>query len=476
MTTSTSQIHTQPNGLQRLKGLLSLILVALTGCFGPPAMHYDIEAYNRASVDSEVDMLLYNLGRLNHRQAPHFMMLSEVDQTRAFSTTAGFQWTDLVNSLLYLFYPARIVGTGTTAVQRSVSTPLNGSTTYQTIFGAASSENPTFKFNPIQGEDFAKRFESPLVDKFTYFLEERRWQEENRTQYVERTIKPFVLLFAQAVRVVHGDAICPSGIYPNVALKPGANPEDNTFWKCVSEYNGKLVFVTLEGGEKLAVTTSATAMTLTPGDALSALKQGYQWEERKNGGGLVLAKRLQMPAYLNFDVGKLTQDTSASSVKQKTPEESNLPYADEIIREAEPFPQDYVYFELRSGATSDIAQRACFPGNKDERAKYKDAKGVLCGYLKIGDLISIMNRLAENACRPPANAPADFDCAAFPNSVIGIGRKVPSWADGSVKMNNEEYVWVPAHSPSVLYYDKTASTNEPDRPRGAGSRHVYDAI
>jgi hypothetical protein len=35
-----------PTGWRGLKGLLSLVLVGLTGCFGPPTMHYDIQEYN----------------------------------------------------------------------------------------------------------------------------------------------------------------------------------------------------------------------------------------------------------------------------------------------------------------------------------------------------------------------------------------------------------------------------------------------
>src|SRR5713101_796018 len=81
------------------KALIYLALVALTGCFGAPAMHYDIQQYNKEALSSEEEMLLYNIGELHNRQPPHFMMLSEVDQTRTFAASAAFSWTNLWNRL-----------------------------------------------------------------------------------------------------------------------------------------------------------------------------------------------------------------------------------------------------------------------------------------------------------------------------------------------------------------------------------------
>ena len=55
-----------------------------------------------------------------------------------------------------------------------------------------------------------------------------------------------------------------------------------------------------------------------------------------------------------------------------------------------------------------------------------------------------MQSLAENACRPPGDPRID-KCANFPNSFVGIGPQVPPWADRSVPIGKNEYVWVPAH-------------------------------
>jgi len=459
-------------------------------------MHYDIEAYNRAYVDSEVDMLLFNIGRLSHDQPPHFMMLSEVDQTRAFSASAAFSWAHLWNNLWIGPKTANIATRSSDAFQAGP-------------FAAASTENPTFKFLPIQGQDFAQRFESPLTDKFTYFLEERRWQPGSHQLYVEDVIRPFISLFVDSLKVNHGDSSCLTGIYQNVVPKSENDPKYVDFWRCVGNWDvtdSKLLVENLEGGESL---TTRTSQPPTASDVESALKEGYRW--KKNGADFVLTHWFQMPAYLNFDVRgtRGTNETcsensgDADSKKltweqrneppyrdlawnlpknymwkyckgkakpfelvpvQEPPEtvvleKANLPYADEIIRYVEPFPQDYVYVELRNGGlnvTADVAQNACFPKTQEEStaadkllAETPGAR-VLCGYLKIGDFLSIMRRLADHACRPAPGAPADRYCEGTQDrdSFVGIGPKVPPWADRFVRVDGQDYVWVPAHRPT----------------------------
>src|SRR5580658_660378 len=132
-------------GWRRLKASIGLVLVALAGCFGPPTMHYDIQEYNKQVVSSEKQMLLYNIGALHIRQPPHFMMVSSVSQTRMFSASTSFQW--MTNPSIWTAGP----------------------------FTAGGVENPTITFVPIQGQDFAQRFESPLTDKFSVFFEDLNW-------------------------------------------------------------------------------------------------------------------------------------------------------------------------------------------------------------------------------------------------------------------------------------------------------------
>jgi hypothetical protein len=138
------------------KATLSLTLLSLVGCFGPPTMHYDIQEYNKQIVSSEQQMLLYNIWVLNHDQPPHFMMLANISQTRSFSAASAFQWTNLWNTLLVPLMFS--------------STAINGSNAYQTGFTGATAESPTVSYVPVQGPDFAQRFESPVTDKLAWFF------------------------------------------------------------------------------------------------------------------------------------------------------------------------------------------------------------------------------------------------------------------------------------------------------------------
>jgi hypothetical protein len=143
------------------KALAVFAPAVLARFFGSPTMRYDIDAYNRYAESAEEQMLLFNIGRLSRQRPPHFMMLQEVDQSRSFSADAALQWTHLWNSLFV------IAGTGPS---ESGSASIRGSDTYQAgTFTAGTSESPLFKFIPIQGQEFANRFESPLTDKFTLF-------------------------------------------------------------------------------------------------------------------------------------------------------------------------------------------------------------------------------------------------------------------------------------------------------------------
>jgi hypothetical protein len=143
---------------------------------------------------------------LHYNQPPHFMMLSEVAQTRTFAATAAFSWTNLWNRLF-------IAKGGTSTITNK------GTNIWQAgPFAAGATESPTIKFNPLQGQDFAQRFESSLTDKFTLFLEDLRWYGT----LDER--KELVLLFVQSLDLEHGDDAtnggqCGRGLYFNRRFK-----------------------------------------------------------------------------------------------------------------------------------------------------------------------------------------------------------------------------------------------------------------
>src|SRR5208282_6666160 len=105
-------------------------------------------------------------------------------------------------------------------------------------------------------------------------------------------------------------------------------------------------------------------------------------------------------------------------VKLGKPDQSNdkdrLLYSDKIVDSVWPVPQDYFYIELRrnshdekhhiADAYNDAAEKACFPSSKNNKddennENGKDENNVICGYLKIGNLLEILERLASQVCK-----------------------------------------------------------------------------
>ncbi len=488
MSDQASKIVRQLTSWRGLKASVLAVLIALTGCFGAPAMHYDIQEYNKAVVSSEQEMLLFNVGRLYRKQPPHFMMLSSIAQGRTFSAGASFQWAQVWNSLFLAQKDAGSTAKGTDAFTAGP-------------FTAGATENPTSQFVPIQGTDFAQRFEAPVTDKFLYFFEDQRWYAR------ADDYKNLVLLFAQSLYLTHGETTngkpCSPGLHRN-----GRNG-DVKFSDCVTEIlkSQGLDYVQIDGSHPVPTKASEAPKAA---DLVSALQAGYKWNE--NGDKLTVPIRI--PAWLDYNpkivpprskqppppdqlspvwwsrpdkpdwhglAYKLPKDYQwkfnadpnkpaqykyalvpdgyvlgydkkgnyalAKPKEDEAKKEVQLSYSDEIVSDVWPVWQDYFYVELRKGAADDAtAERICHP-----QTDYVDYTNntVICGYFKIGNFLQIMQRLADQACT--SKDPEDIE-KYCPQSIFGIGPEVPSWADGSASYKDRErtdWIWVPAHDPQT---------------------------
>ena len=566
----------QLNGWRWLKASILVTLIALTGCFGARAMHYDIQSYNKSAVASEQEMLLYNIGRLHREQPPHFMMLSSIAQTRIFSATAAFQWGQMWNSLFLWQKTPKNLGTTT-----------KGADAYQASLTAGATENPTIQFVPIQGQDFAQRFESSLTPLFSLFLEDRRWTAPRWE------VETIVKLFAQSLLFIHGDAVCKGKVvYTNGSEE---------FSNCVDELlKSKTNFVQIDGSHRVPTRTSDEPKAADLVTALGAgyewkkdddksapatpiripawldytpefvappeqkkpessapvfwladpptdppdwqglqytLPKGYQWKDYKfntknpasadvyalvpdgydlhredNGnltivaGNYVLSKVEEPAPHLAFGtrtqgqpditytrqitekdkgsriVGKgIPDDTTITDVvgnkatmsKPATETSSDTMsigdvnkfwYVEQVVSYVWPVPQNYFYVELRKGEVGGAtAARVCYsqPDPKDP------PNTVVCGYLKIGNFLQIMHRLADQAC--PSRDP-EYVQKHCEESIFGIGPKedIPEWADYSAPYSytkengteQTEWVWVPAHDRASI---DPASTDQDRR-------------
>jgi hypothetical protein len=162
------------------------MILVLTGCFGPGAMHYDIQQYNKEVLSSEKEMLLYNIAALAEEQSPHFTMVSNISASRSFTSTSTSTFTNVRNKLF--------LGTNTSDFQK-------GSNAYGEAVATGVTENPTITYLPIQGQDFASRFESPITpDKLNIFIE-----DINLNPNFEEHRNWLMLLIAQDVDIYHGD-------------------------------------------------------------------------------------------------------------------------------------------------------------------------------------------------------------------------------------------------------------------------------
>src|SRR5260370_13744959 len=186
MSESVRTIIRQPNRRVVLRALLCLMILVLTGCFGSEAMHYDIQQYNKEVLSSEKEMLLYNIAALREGQSPHFTMVSNINASRTFTATASFTFTHLWNK-------------GFLATKAN-NCP-KGSNTYAATATSGVTESPTITYLPIQGQDFASRFESPITpDKLNIFIEDINLNP--KTKEHEHWL---MLLIAQDVDIYHGD-------------------------------------------------------------------------------------------------------------------------------------------------------------------------------------------------------------------------------------------------------------------------------
>src|SRR5208282_5249978 len=111
---------------------------------------------------------------------------------------------------------------------------------------------------------------------------------------------------------------------------------------------------------------------------------------------------------------------------------NQVSYSDEVVRDVWPVPSDYIYVELRNNrgfkdpeallVTDDTAEHQCH-----SQPDYNDhTTNVVCGYFKIGNLLQIMQRLANMACYSKDPTKVESDC---PQSIFGIGPEAASWAD-----------------------------------------------
>ncbi|TKB82006.1 MAG: hypothetical protein E8D45_01210, partial [Nitrospira sp.] len=137
--------------VQRLTASALLLLVSLTGCLSPIALHRAVVEYDRTVSRVDAELLLLNIARARHHHPLHFTAVSTVAATFDFRTTAG---------LTGGFFDGLAEGVPFDVVKRF----------FRFNLGTEVAENPTVTIVPIQGEEFTKRVLAPLDEAKFEFL------------------------------------------------------------------------------------------------------------------------------------------------------------------------------------------------------------------------------------------------------------------------------------------------------------------
>src|SRR5215471_8546477 len=76
---------------QRLKGSVVIFLIAVAGCLGPSALHRTMIEYDKYYQNSETDLLLLNIARLDQGDSPHFTILTSINNSISFGGVLSSQ-------------------------------------------------------------------------------------------------------------------------------------------------------------------------------------------------------------------------------------------------------------------------------------------------------------------------------------------------------------------------------------------------
>jgi len=358
--------------------------------------------YDKYYQNSETDLLLLNIARLDQGDSPHFTILTSINNSISFG--------------------------GVLSSQVSFSSGANNlaKNTFQAgPFSAAMSETPLFSLVPIQGQDFSNRFYTPLTDKFALFM------------LRDYSPNPLLLLMGDYLFVTRADKSVPNidkcvrrnDEYwcDNDPLKPF---QQNVFWNVVNrlgvlkESHSLYMYELspdLDADEVLE--ESSTPPTATEFEA--AAKDGYRWAAQAGKPPY----RLIRPANSSDKMFAMF-DYPADDPKDKENYLSDEKKV-EIMEHVQPDPQNFVYVDLQTTPPLKIK-----------------------GYIKIRTFIEILEFLSSSL--HSTSTTAMFPDGS-PRAFIGGGRELPEWFRTSVTDNvsfkslyyRGTYVWLPASRDSV---------------------------
>lgn len=280
-----------------LTGVASALVISLTSCVSPLAMHRAVMEYDRTVSRIESELLLLNIARARHHRHLHFTAISNVAATFDFRSNAGFSGE---------LFEGVFSGEGRGFTKNFYSFNL----------GASVAENPTVNIIPIQGEEFTKRILAPIDEiKFGFLF--------------HRAVFPALLLRL----MTHGIVVEQEGTGA-VSVLPN-NPSQVEGYR---EFRRRVIHLSaLNLEHKLhvgpLVFEEVWPLPLDHPLTSNALEKGYQWTQLGEGQASLLSRKvIGRVAITNYDPARLPNEERRH-----------------LHEESQRYPPDHILVDIRPG-------------------------------------------------------------------------------------------------------------------------------
>lgn len=269
--------------------IVVIILLGITGCLSPLAMHRAVLQYDQTVSDVESEMLLLNIARARQGLPLHFTAVSNVAATFDFRTSAG------VGSQLFQ--------NGGQVLAKNF---------YTMSLGASIAENPTVSIVPVQGEEFTKRILTPMDETKFAFL-------------ISQGLEPAIVLRLMA-RGIGVEQDTSRTFFLNL---PHREEEYREFRRRVLHLSALNLSRQLHVGP--IEYEEPWPLPLDHALTAQALGKEYRWATALSGGSPHLSKHVTgRIAITNYDPAKLTNEERRA-----------------LHRDAERYPGNYVLVDIR---------------------------------------------------------------------------------------------------------------------------------
>lgn len=281
--------------VQRLTASALLLLVCLTGCLSPIALHRAVVEYDRTVSRVDAELLLLNIARARHHHPLHFTAVSTVAATFDFRTTAG---------LTGGFFDGLAEGVPFDVVKRF----------FRFNLGTEVAENPTVTIVPIQGEEFTKRVLAPLDEAKFEFL-------------FHRGTDPALLLRLLAQGIAVDDR--PGSDFPYLLSNNPSRPEEYREFRHIALHLSSLKQSNALYAQPL-IWEEVWPLALDHAMTAQALERGYQWSQSRGGPPLLTKKVTGRVVVTNYNPIVLSDEERRR-----------------LHEEADRFPRDRVLIDIR---------------------------------------------------------------------------------------------------------------------------------